>query len=158
MSGWVIRADPIVSVADFIAGGGVKPEMTVALHLKSASDIEDLASAWSEGSAGTERATVQKMLSGLMAGVPECRTDTNSGFSYILGHPFHTNHNQPANMHTVVDKGMLFHKAIRDIDAGEELFLDYTTMNIEPFVKSWCEKNGLTDVETLAKIIEERPA
>merc|ERR1719284_976616 len=98
------------------------------------------------------------MISWFIAGVPQHRVDTSGRFAYILGHSFHTNHGKPANMHTVVDKGMLFHKALRDIDAGEELFLDYTTMSIEAFVKSWCEKNGLTDVETLANIIEGQRA
>jgi len=154
--GWVVRADPIVSVSKFVQAGGVNPEMTVAVDVQSESDIDELALAWTQGASDTERAKIKEYISWFLASVPEHRTDLSTGFSYILGHSFHTNHGCPANIETVVDKGMLFHKAVCDVDAGTELLLDYTQEQVQPFIKSWCDQNGLVDVGTLADMIEQR--
>jgi len=148
--GWVIRADPIVSVSSFVVGGGVNKDMTVAIQLRSVADIEDLNAFWSLNATDSEAATMREKMSWYMASVPHYRTDTGKGFSYILGHSFITNHNSIPNMETQVQDGMLYHKALQDLDAGTELLLDYTSMAVEPFVKDWCTRYDLTDVGTLA--------
>lgn len=152
-----VRAESIMSVASFEALGGVQQHSTAAVQLQSGADIDALIEFWMTGNkTDFDVADIEKWTSWFIRSVPKSRTDTNRGFSYILSHSFHANHSRPANIETMVEKGMLFHKALRDLDEGEELLLDYTDMQIEQFATKWCAKRKLVDVGTLAVDIERR--
>jgi len=155
--GETIRSEQFTSVAAFEADGGVQPDKSVAIQVKSAADIESLTEFWDTSKEGSEVAEIERMTSWYLATVPPSRTDTYRSFSYILAHAFSytCKHGRPGTVETVVEKGMLVHKAARDLDAGEELVLDYTTMCIEPFVQRWCANKGLVDVETALKPLAE---
>ena len=43
---------------------------------------------------------------------------------------------------------------LSDIEAGEELFLNYLLMDIPSYIRKWCEERNLTDVGTLAASID----
>merc|ERR1719362_2112676 len=107
---------------------------------------------------GLEIVDVPEKMSWYMANVAPARIDTDikTGVAYILGHSFITNHNSHSNMQTYVEKGMLYHKAIRDINRGEELFLNYVDFKIPDYMRDWCEERNLMDAGTLAKIIESK--
>jgi len=151
--GAVVRADPIKDVADFIAAGGVDEKETVAIKINDASDINNLVEHFSKDNPDSE-AHARKMMSWFMAGVPAGRSDNGLPLTYILGHSFHINHSHNHNTHTVVEDGVLYHKAVCDIAAGEELFLNYKEYHLEQHVRTWCSQHGLVDAQNLAEGLE----
>merc|ERR1712008_268675 len=151
--GAVVRVDPIKETADFISDGGVDEQGTVAIRIRGASAIDDLVKHFSQIDPSSE-AHVQKMMSWFLAGVPVERTD-GPPLTYLLGHSFHINHGKNHNCHTVVEDGVLYHKAVRDIAAGEQLFLNYKDMGIEQHTRTWCLQHGLVDVQILAESLSE---
>ena len=164
--GWVIRADPIVSVDYFLNKlGGVNLDYSVCVHLANKDDITTLEEVWtgtkalsSEVSKEDDSRLVREQMSWYMASIASHRTDTGTPLPCILSHSFVSNYggNEPGanNYATFVVNGMLFHQAVRDIEAGEELFLDYADMEIPTFMSEWCLERGLIDVGTLANNID----
>jgi len=151
-SGAVVRCDPLVSVNQYVAASSFL-ENTVAIEMKNADDIDQLVEHWRAGEADIFK--VRQMMSWFMAGVAASRSDRREGLVYVLAHSFHTNHGESANIQTVVDGGHLYHRATRDIEAGEELLLNYLVYDIEPFCKDWCAKHGLIDPQSLAEYIAD---
>jgi len=151
--GAVVRADKIKSVADFIADGGVHEEETVAISLPDASAIDDLVAHFSKGNPDSV-AHVRKMMSWYMGGVGIERTD-GKALNYVLAHSFITNHGNNHNMRTYVENGVLFYKACRDIEAGEELLTTYHEYSLFQETKTWCTKHGLIDAQTLIENLSE---
>jgi len=151
-SGEIVRGDPIVSVGDYVNTYSALKD-TVAIEMKDAEDMDRMVEHWFKQ--GTDQSDVRTMMSWFMAGVPSERTDRREALVYVLAHSFHTNHGHPSNIKTVVEDGNLYHRAARDIKAGEELVLDYLAMGIQPFAKEWCAKHGLVDVQTLGEEIEK---
>lgn len=152
-----MRGDPIVSVDYFINKlGGVNPDYTVAIHLANEDDINALEKAWKS----SDMKKVRELMSWYMANVAVERTDMDlkTGLGYILSHSFIINHAEKStgsrNVQTYVENGMLYHKAVRDINPGEELYLDYSDMDIPSYLRKWCKERELTDVGTMVENID----
>jgi len=152
-----VRIDRVQPLEEFLAEnspGSTCPGGGIAVELRSAADIDR----WCEhfafpGAADDEVKDIELKTSWFIAGVPAARTDRGEGLSYVLAHSFHTNHNTEAvNVVTKVRDGHLIHEASQDVRPGDELFLDYTNMDLKPFVKEWCTKReGLSDVQSFAR-------
>merc|ERR1711953_1316439 len=110
------------------------------MGLRTEEDIEELKNFWCRHASDKQAAAIREQMSWYMASVPKQCTDSGEGLSYILSHSFITNHGKDSdrNMQTYVEKGMLYYSV---------------GMDIPSFMKSWCAKQGLTDVGTLASII-----
>lgn len=147
--GWVIRADPIVSLLTFSAreaqqGGNA------AIELHSGEDIDALIQAWAKDEADVPK--LRGMMSRSISTVPAKRTDTGRPLFYVLSSTsLQANHCVQATVETVVENDMLLLKAVRDLSEGEELLLNYNAMNSPKFLKTWCARHGLTDMGTLAQ-------
>merc|ERR1712079_342954 len=124
----VVRADKIKSVADFIADGGMDEKESVAISLPDASAIEDFVAHLSKGNPDSV-AHIRKMMSWYIAGVGVERTD-GKPLNYVLTHSFISNHGPNHNIRSFVENGVLFNKACRDIEAGEELFTPYNEYSL----------------------------
>eukprot|EP00927_Polykrikos_kofoidii_P024428 TRINITY_DN2221_c0_g1_i2.p1 TRINITY_DN2221_c0_g1~~TRINITY_DN2221_c0_g1_i2.p1 ORF type:complete len:258 (-),score=37.02 TRINITY_DN2221_c0_g1_i2:54-827(-) len=150
-AGSVIRADPIISVQDFISSGGVSPSQTVAIEMLDAGDMDALVEHFA-ASRESSLEHIRTMISWFVAGVPAERTDRGRPLVYLLAHSFHSNHSdaEHANIETVVENGLLLQKTVRDISPDSEILLDYTTMGIEDFAKTWCAENRVSDVESMS--------
>merc|ERR1719359_2491425 len=94
------------------------------------------------------------MLSWFVAAVPAHRAKQEGGLCYLLGHSLKTNHGKPCNMETHVRDGCLNHEASCDMKIGDELLLDYTTMEMPQFCKDWMASNNLMDNQTMAESVE----
>lgn len=168
--GEAVRIDRIVSVDNFTTFApalSTLPEATVAIKIESEACLDAWTRHFTPDDESNAAAEVRKMTSWFTASVPPSRiqvtkTEANNeakealplSLTYILAHSFHTNHSDNENMRTVVRDGCLIHEATRDIEAGDELFLNYRTMEMSSFVKHWCEHHGLEDVHTMSKRIE----
>jgi len=158
-SGSVIRSDPIISAQDFISSGGVSPSQTVAIEMLSAGDMDAVVEHFA-ASRESSLEHIRTMISWFVAGVPAERTDRGRPLVYLLAHSFHSNHSDStsANIETVVENGMLLQKTVRDILPGSEILLDYSTMGIEDFAKTWCAENRVSDVESMSRDVFDSAA
>jgi len=158
--GSVWRSDKIQSVAQFRAEnapGLTAPGGGVAIEMRSAEDID----AWCQHFSvpGVDGDEVELKTSMFIGGVPAERSDRGEALAAALAHSCHCNHNpEKENTRMYVRGGQLVFEAIVDIEAGEELFLNYLDFGLPPFVKEWCaRRKNLTDTQSFAESLRSEP-
>jgi len=145
-TGHVVHRTARASIDDFIAAEKAGSQENVAIEITP----EGLSNLTGFLKAGGGK-DVDKYISWFVA--------ESKGLTFLLGHSFHVNHPLGGKVNanarfTMVHPDSLEVQSIRDIEVGDEIYIDYTSWDIPDYFKSWCRKRNVVDARTFAEQLE----
>uniref|UniRef100_A0A7S1GLZ4 SET domain-containing protein n=1 Tax=Cyclophora tenuis TaxID=216820 RepID=A0A7S1GLZ4_CYCTE len=153
--GTVIHRIPTMPAAEYIKTfASIPDDQSHAIVVSSPKDLDDLVEYFAEDDGDEDRSRSQIAL--MLSWFVGCRQSKEKVPSQIMSHSIVANHSKDnANTQNGVENGYYTLVALKDIEVGQEMFVNYHAFAIAPELCEWFAARGLVDTRTLAERLDK---